>query len=111
MTQKTSFALHHVVLDRLRSTPGIRENIHAFSVAATNAYLATRPSPMDMRRLGDKLDSLVCRESPLTFSPPRTNSYPLSHYKAAARNLGVSLSALVANAVTAALGMHPGSPS
>jgi hypothetical protein len=108
MKQKTSFALHHPVIRALRSSASVSDNINGFAVAATNAFIASDTRPMSMRKMTEAFDETVCRESPFTFCPPRSAAYSLSHYQRMAKSRGVSLSCLVANAVAAALNVHPG---
>ena len=107
VTRKTSYSLPAVLSDALDNHPVAAVSIHHFTIDALDAYIASKPSPMKMTALCRAMDTLVERECPKTFCPPAILGKPLHYYKAIAASLKVSLSALIANAVAAALQMHP----
>ena len=102
---RTSIGLPEAIMDKAYSTMGVGQNLHFFMLAATDAYIASGTQPISNRALSRILDSKVYRVSPATFAPSRRSGRMVSHYKAVAKSHGVSLSALVSNAMASALNM------
>lgn len=104
---KTSYSLPICVSNALDNHPVAALSIHHFTIAALDAFIAAGNQPITMGELNKRLDTIVERDAPKTFAPPKSLGKPIDHYKAVAKSLGVSLSALIANATAAALQMHP----